>query len=154
GFGLSWQEVFQTSDKAAVEEHCRRNDIECEWKDGDRLRTRQVRQAVALHPQTGDLIWFNHAAFFHISTLDSPARELLLEEFREEDLPHNTYYGDGSPIENSVLDILREAYTQEKVTFTWQKGDVLLLDNMSVAHGREPFIGIRKVIVGMAEPSC
>jgi hypothetical protein len=29
-----------------------------------------------------------------------------------------------------------------------------MLDNMLTAHGREPFIGARKVIVGMAEPFC
>jgi hypothetical protein len=28
----------------------------------------------------------------------------------------------------------------------------MLLDNMMVAHGREPFSGPRKVAVGMAEP--
>lgn len=152
GFGLPWQEVFQTTDKAAVVEHCRRHAIECCWKSGDRLRTRQVRQAVAIHPMTGEFVWFNHAAFFHISMRAPAMRDALLEEFKEEDLPHNTYYGDGSPIEDSVIESLREAYLQEKTVFPWQKGDALLLDNMSVAHGREPFIGKRQVIVGMAEP--
>jgi alpha-ketoglutarate-dependent taurine dioxygenase len=36
--------------------------------------------------------------------------------------------------------------------FDWQQGDVLLQDNMSVAHAREPFSGERVVAVGMAEP--
>lgn len=152
GFGLSWQTVFQTEDKTVVEEYCRRNGIEFEWKSGDRLRTRQVRQAVAKHPQTGENIWFNHATFFHVSTLEPRMRETLLAEFKEEDLPNNTYYGDGSPIEISVLDELREAYLQERVVFPWQEGDVLMLDNMSVAHSRTPFVGSRKVVVGMAEP--
>jgi alpha-ketoglutarate-dependent taurine dioxygenase len=69
GFGLPWQTVFQTEDKAEVEAHCRRNGLEFDWKSGDRLRTRTVRQAVAGHPQTGEMCWFNHATFFHISTL-------------------------------------------------------------------------------------
>jgi alpha-ketoglutarate-dependent taurine dioxygenase len=151
GFGLTWQTVFQTTDRAVVEEYCRRNAIEFEWK-GDRLKTRFCRQAVAKHPQTGEMVWFNHATFFHVSTLEPTMREALLAEFKEEDLPNNTYYGDGSPIEPSVLDELREAYRQEKVTFPWQAGDVLMLDNMSIAHGRESFVGPRKVVVGMAEP--
>ncbi|MBW4575236.1 MAG: TauD/TfdA family dioxygenase [Aphanothece sp. CMT-3BRIN-NPC111] len=152
GFGLTWQTVFQTTDKAVVEEYCQNNQIEFEWKDGDRLRTRQVRQAVAKHPLTGETVWFNHAAFFHISTLAPIISKALLAEFKEEDLPHNTYYGDGSPIESSVLDEIRHAYHQETVTFPWQAGDILLLDNMLVAHGRKPFLGSRKVVVGMAEP--
>lgn len=152
GLGLDWQTVFQTTEKAKVEEYCRNNNIEFEWKDGERLRTRQVRQAVSKHPQTGENVWFNHATFFHVSTLEPTMREALLAKFKEEDLPNNTYYGDGSPIELSVLDELRDAYLQEKIAFTWQEGDVLMLDNMSVAHGREPFVGERKVVVGMAEP--
>ncbi|MEH2238953.1 TauD/TfdA family dioxygenase [Nostoc sp.] len=151
GFGLPWQTVFQTTNPAEVEAFCRSNGIEFEWKEGNRLRTRQVRQAVATHPQTNQLVWFNHAAFFHISTLEASIREPLLAEFPESDLPHNTYYGDGSAIEPAVLDEIRTAYQQEMVIFPWQAGDILMLDNMLTAHGRMPFMGARKVVVGMAE---
>jgi alpha-ketoglutarate-dependent taurine dioxygenase len=154
GFGLTWQTVFQTQDKAVVEDYCRRNAIEFEWKTGDRLRTCQVRDAIAKHPVTEELSWFNHAAFFHISTLESTIRNALLAEFKEEDLPQNTYYGDGSAIEPEVLDEIRNAYHQETVIFPWQTGDILLLNNMLVAHGRRPYTGARKVLVGMAEPYC
>jgi alpha-ketoglutarate-dependent taurine dioxygenase len=152
GFGLTWQTVFQTRDKAVVEEYCRRNSIEFEWKAGERLRTRQVRQAVAQHPKTGEFIWFNHATFFHVSTLENTFRKALLAEFQEEDLPNNTYYGDGSSIEAEVLEELRSVYQQEMVLFPWEAGDLLMLDNMSVAHGRSAFMGERKVVVGMADP--
>lgn len=151
GFGLPWQEVFQTTDKAVVEKYCDKADIQVEWKAGNQLRTRQIRQAVARHPRTGEIVWFNHAAFFHISTLEAAIREELLAAYREEDLPNNTYYGDGSRIEPAVLDELREAYRQEIVSFPWQAGDVLMLDNMLTAHSRAPFVGPRKVLVGMSQ---
>lgn len=152
GFGLPWQTVFQTTDKTAVEQYCRKSGIECEWKSDDRLRTRQVRPAVARHPRTGEKSWFNHAAFFHVSTLDPLVREALLEEFGEDELPSNTYYGDGSTIEPSVLDEIRDAYTQEAVSFPWEEQDVLVLDNIYTAHSRSPYKGDRKVLVGMADP--
>lgn len=151
GFGLPWQEVFQTPEKAVVEEYCRQNTIEFEWKDGDCLRTRQVRPAVRVHPQTGEMVWFNHAAFFHISAREPSVRDALLANFKEEELPYNTFYGDGTPIEPSVVTLVREAYRQEKTRFSWQQGDVLMLDNMSVAHGREPYQGERQVVVAMTE---
>jgi alpha-ketoglutarate-dependent taurine dioxygenase len=116
------------------------------------LRTRAVRRATARHPKTGELTWFNHATFFHITTLESAVRDMLLEEFEEEGLPTNTYYGDGSSIEHSVLDHLREAYNQETAIFSWQEGDLLMVDNMLVAHGRRPYRGERRILVGMAEP--
>lgn len=152
GFGLPWQTVFQTEDKAAVEQYCRRARIECQWRDRNRLRTRQVRPAIARHPRTGELVWFNHATFFHVSTLSGSVRDALLAEFKEEDLPNNTYYGDGTSIEPSVMDELREAYTQEMVVFPWQEGDIVMLDNMATSHGRMPFTGPRQVLFAMAEP--
>jgi alpha-ketoglutarate-dependent taurine dioxygenase len=152
GLDLSWQNVFQTANKSEVEEYCRGAGIEFEWTSDDRLRTRQLCQAAATHPQVGEPVWFNQAHLFHISSLEPDVRESLLSSFREEDLPRNAYYGDGSRIEDAVLDEIRDAYQQEKVVFAWQEGDILMLDNMLMAHGRTPFSGQRKVLVGMAEP--
>lgn len=152
GFGLPWQTAYQTEDRSVVEEYCRRAGVECEWKEGNRLRTRQVRPAVAVHPRSGETVWFNHATFFHVSTLEPQVRDALLAEFEEEDLPNNSYYGDGSPIEPDVLDELRRAYVEEAVSFSWQEGDLVLLDNMATSHGRTPYEGARKVLFAMTEP--
>jgi alpha-ketoglutarate-dependent taurine dioxygenase len=152
GLGLPWQEVFQTSDRAAVEEHCRRAFIDVVWKSDDRLRTQQVRPALRRHPVTGELLWFNHAAFFHLSSLSAAAREQILAVMEEDEVAFNTFYGDGSPIEPDVLDTIRAAYRDATVRFDWMKGDLLMLDNMLVAHGRESFEGSRKIAVALAEP--
>ena len=152
GFGLSWQTAFQTTNRVEVEEYCRRGDIQYEWKDHDRLRTRQVRSAIAVHPKTGVSVWFNHVAFFHVSTLEAETRNALLAEFKEDELPNNTYYGDGSEIGEDVLDEIREAYRRETIRFNWREEDVLMLDNMLTAHGRSAFVGKREVLVGMSEP--
>ncbi|PMB25858.1 condensation domain-containing protein, partial [Fischerella thermalis CCMEE 5319] len=151
GIDLSWQEAFQTNDKSVVEDYCRQAPMEFEWLDENRLRTRQVRPSVAIHPKTQEMVWFNQAHLFHISNLDLEVREALLELFNASDIPRNTYYGDGSTIDISVLDEIREVYQQVSVKFPWQQGDVLLLDNMLVAHGRNPFVGKRKILVAMGE---
>jgi alpha-ketoglutarate-dependent taurine dioxygenase len=153
GFGLPWTTVFQTEDWEEVEDYCRRNGIEVEWREGNSLRTRAVRNAVAKHPDTGEVLWFNHATFFHVSTLSPAVRDGLLAQFPEDELPANTYYGDGSPIEPEVLDHLRACYEAETVRFPWEKGDLLMLDNMMVAHGRAPYKGERRILVAMAQPT-
>lgn len=150
--GLSWKTVFQTEDRAKVEQYCQNAGYQFEWLDSNRLRTRRVAPAVATHPQTGDRVWFNHAAFFHITTLEPAVRDALRAQFADEDLPNQTYYGDGSPIEDATLDAVREAYFTETIKFPWQPGDVLALDNMLAAHGRTPYSGPRKILVGMATP--
>jgi alpha-ketoglutarate-dependent taurine dioxygenase len=152
GYGVSWETAFQTKDRDEVTRYCQEHGIECEWRRSEHLRIRQRRAAIARHPATGELVWFNHATFFHISTLDPETRNSLLAEFAGEDLPYNTYYSDGSPIEPEVLEILRGAYEAETIKFPWREHDLLLLDNMLVAHARSPFSGPRKILVGMAEP--
>ena len=151
-FGLRWPFVFQTTDREVVEQYCRRNEISCQWRDGDRLRTESVRPGILRHPRTGEWSWFNHAAFFHVSTLEPVMRDALLSELGADDLPNNTYYGDGTEIEPEVLDEIRAAYREERVCFPWQKGDVLMVDNLLVAHSRTPYVGARKVVVAMADP--
>lgn len=151
GLGLSWQTIFQTESPEVVERECLRKGVKVEWKDDQRLRLTTVLPAVVKHPRSGELSWFNHATFFHITTLDPVLREVLLEEFAEEDLPTNTYYGDGSRIEPEVLEELREAYREQTVSFPYRAGDVMLLDNMLTAHGRAPYSGTRKILVAMAD---
>lgn len=152
GLGLDWRTVFNTQDKSEVEAFCARSGIELQWKEGDRLMTRQWRPAVVKHPRSGETMWFNHATFFHVTSLDPSLRDTLMAEVAEEDLPSNTYYGDGSPIEPDVLDALRALYWENNVKFLWQKGDLLMLDNLMCTHARESFTGKRKIVVGMTEP--
>lgn len=151
GFGLPWRTVFQTDDRAAVEDYCRQQGISAEWKAGDRLRTRQTGPALVRHPHTGQDVWFNHGTFFHATSLPASARDTLMAEFGPEDLPQNTFYGDGTAIEPEVVDTLRRIYLDAMVSFRWQHGDVLMLDNIFTVHGRNPFRGPRRILTGMAE---
>lgn len=151
GADLSWMEVFQTDDRGDVERYCAETGIEFEWRSGNRLRTRQVRQAVMNHPETGDLVWFNHAHLFHVSNLKPEIRSALSQEFRDDELPRNAFFGDGSAIPDATLEQIRRAYSDNAVRFEWRAGDLLLLDNMLASHGRDPFIGDRQTLVAMAE---
>lgn len=152
GLGLSWQVAFQTDDRRAVEEYCRRAAIEYEWLPGDRLRTRQRRPATCVHPRTSQPVWFNHATFFHTTTLPGDVRARLLASYPEEEFPNRTSYGDGAAIDEATADHLRQAYLAEMVSFDWQPGDVLLIDNVLTFHAREAFEGPRRVLVAMADP--
>ena len=152
GLGLTWQEVFQTDDPAEVEAYCSTNRIELEWKDGGRLRTKQRRPAVRAHPLSGVPVWFNHAAFFHVSALDPALRETFLAQLGEDELPYNTYFGDGGEIAADVVAHVLSCYEEEKVVFRWQEGDVALYDNTRIAHAREPYTGERLTLVAMTEP--
>ena len=149
---LSWQNVFQTTSRAEVEHYCRKAGISFEWLGNDRLRTRQICQSVARHPKTGEMVWFNQANLFHISSLPPEVQQSLLSNFGEEFLPRNAYFGDGERIEDAVIEHINQVYEREWVAFFWREGDIVMLDNMLAAHGRKPFRGQRKIVVGMSEP--
>jgi alpha-ketoglutarate-dependent taurine dioxygenase len=153
GIGIPWQTAFQTEIQADVEEYCAVRGVTVEWRSHGRLTTRAVRPAVGIHPVTRETTWFNHAAFFHISTLPGGVQKALLDSFAEDELPNNTYYGDGSPIESEALEEIRSAYRSLMIPFDWRTGDILALENMLVAHGRASFAGPRRIRVAMCESS-
>ncbi|MBW4500877.1 MAG: amino acid adenylation domain-containing protein [Scytonema hyalinum WJT4-NPBG1] len=148
---VSWQEFFHTNEKSVVENYCRRAKIDFEWYDNNGLVTRQIRPALAAHPKTGAQVFFNQIQLHHIAYLEPDVRESLLSLFGETKLPRNVYYGDGTPIENSVIEQINEVYQQSKTSFPWQQGDILMLDNMLAAHGRNAYVGERKIVVAMGE---
>ena len=148
--GLPWQLAFGTVDRSEVETRLHASGYQYQWIGADGLRTKRIGPAVARHPETHDLTWFNHATFFHISTLPGEMRDALLAQVDEADLPNQTFYGDGGAIEPGVLDTLRACYVGAKRAVPWLPGDVLLVDNILVAHGREAYAGAREIRVAMS----
>jgi alpha-ketoglutarate-dependent taurine dioxygenase len=150
GMGLPWQTVFQSEDRAEVEAYCKRIGIRPQWKRDNRLRTRQVGPAIVRHPRSGEELWFNHGTFFNALTLPQTLRAALMAEFAPDDLPQNTFFGDGAPIPDEIILHLQQAYRDVMVEFPWQQGDVVLLDNMLSLHARNAFTGPRKILTAMA----
>ncbi|MCS0670056.1 TauD/TfdA family dioxygenase [Cytobacillus firmus] len=149
--GMKWQDVFQTEVKEEVEEICRQNAMDCIWKTDDHLRIEQIRPAITDHPVTGEPLWFNQITAFNLTTLNKEIREEILRQYEVQDVPKNSFYGDGTEIEPEVLEHIRKVYEEETVMFSWQEGDILMLDNMLTAHGRSPYTGNRRTLVGMTE---
>lgn len=152
GLELSWQEAFQVDERAGAEAYFRANSIRWRWKDNDRLKTEQDLPAAICLPG-GTPAWFNQVHLFHVSNLTPEIREALLESIPEDDLPRQAYFGDGGVIPDSYLENIRAAYKSGKYSFPWQRDDVMLLDNLRICHGREPFTGQRKVLVSMSDPA-
>src|SRR6266496_3794815 len=149
--GASVAEAFGTDDRREVERYCRATDIRSEWQQGGGLRTWQRRRAVVRHPPTGRRCWFNQIAFLNEWTLAAELREYLVDVYGEDGLPFNTRFGNGDPIGADVVQTINEAYEANTVREGWQAGDLLLVDNLRTAHGREPFEGPREVVVAMAD---
>ncbi|MFJ2031589.1 TauD/TfdA family dioxygenase [Streptosporangium sp. NPDC087985] len=75
--------------------------------------------------------------------------QALLSLYDEADLPRNAYLGDGSPIDEADLAAAKAAYDEAAYGFPWRRGDLMIINNMLCAHGRDPFTGARRILVAM-----
>lgn len=164
-----WDELFGTTDRAIVEQKCASNGITHEWLPGDRLRLTNTQPAARNHPVTGEPVWFNHAQVFHLSAaageldrvsrLPGQTRSALLAAFakaavtakrlttKDNDQAMHATFGDGTPISDSAMESVRDAIWQNLVIQPWQTGDVIVIDNTAVGHGRIPYRGPRQISV-------
>lgn len=164
-----WHALFGTTDKAAVEATCRANDFEFTWLPGGKLRLVNTQPATRKHPVSGETVWFNHSQVFHLSQAPGEfgriakrqdalrmgaltlfaktlvgAQRLLKDDA---DQAMHCTFGDGTPIPDADMEAVRDAIWKNLRTFRWRRGDVVLIDNFAVSHGRLPYRGPRKVVV-------
>lgn len=149
GVDPSWEAFFHSSDKPTVEKMCTDAGSEFEWTAGGGLRVINRAPGIVKHPKTKQDMFFNQVQIHHIYCVDEDTREGLRALFDEQDLPRNVYYGDGSPIPDETMEHLGQKFEEIAVRFKWQKGDMIMLDNMLVTHARDTFEGPRHIVVAM-----
>ncbi len=60
------------------------------------------------------------------------------------------HFEDGSPIRDEILTELRAAGERLQECLEWQAGDMVMLDNSWIMHGRRAFSGPRDIVTRMA----
>lgn len=151
GLGKSWQDTFETKDEAVVEAFLGATDANWEWRPDGSLRVTQLRPSTTRHPVTGAEVWFNQSDQWHPASLgDETARELA-QILPEDELPQSVSFADGSPIPDEYVTEVRDKGLESAVDVDWWTGDLMLIDNVSVGHGRRPFSGPRRVLVAMSD---
>ena len=97
------------------------------------------------HPETGEQLWFNQPTVHHCTYYkESPMYDGV--SMPDDQFPTHTSYGDGTTIEPEVIQHIRAVGWQCAVGFQWKTGDLLVLDNYRVQHGKLSFNGERKIL--------
>ena len=144
-----------------MERLAKQNGWQMTWaKDGGLEVTHAPSPAVKTHRVTGERVWFNQAHLLHKSvapwttawlgpSLPQRVKATLLRPFIQERFFYHSRHADGSEISLADLACIRRAVAEETVLFDWQRGDLLLIDNKLVAHGRQPYRPPRTIFAAL-----
>jgi hypothetical protein len=152
GIGPSWQDTFETTSKDQLEVYLRNYAIDFEWLQGGALRLKNVKRGFVNHWKTGEEVWFNQVDQFHPIQLGEEIFSMMEAMYAsEEDFPMYVKFGDGSVISPEIVSEILETIDQLTVAPVWNTDEFLIVDNELVSHGRNPYVGERKVLVAMSE---
>ena len=148
----SWMAAFSTTDPAVVERSCAETGSTVQWDREEGAKINNVLPAVRRHPETGEMLWFNQVSTFLSSPQTIGLLPWLLYQMAYPNplrRPFHAALGDGRPITLRQLNLMNQAIERATVRFRWQRGDLLVLDNYLVTHGRMPFQGERRILVAI-----
>ncbi|HKX80361.1 MAG TPA: TauD/TfdA family dioxygenase [Novosphingobium sp.] len=150
----SWQYWFQTDDRDTVSADLGGRGLHFEWEDEGSLRIETRAPGVTTHPVTGDLLLFNqlYTQFQHPISYGEERVRVLTDAYGDRtDWPTSIRFGDGTLAREEDFQAVHREMQKRTVSFDWQAGDVMILENKFTAHGREPFEGERDVQVMLFE---
>lgn len=151
GFGKAWKDTYGADDKAEVEAILNAQGVDFEWVADDGLRVLMRQPTERPHPRLNRPVWVNQVVNWHPASLGDKTYARIARVYRDPiAFPKMAFYGDGSEIPVETINALDRALRAEEVLVRLAPGDVLLLDNRRIAHGREPFEGRRSVFVALA----
>jgi len=168
----TWDSIFKTTDRDEVALKVEALGWELRWCANDRLRLISTQEVTRVHPPSGLAAWHTHLTSFHIATGEAEFRHLWQRDHKlkhgvlalalaaltrlrrrfttPDEFPTHCTYRDGSEIPSADIQALREVIWHNTTAFRWQRGDLLLIDNLAVSHGRNPYRGPRQIVVAWA----
>jgi alpha-ketoglutarate-dependent taurine dioxygenase len=139
GMGRGWQSMLHAATTDEAEQRLRGLRYLWQWlADGSLRVTTPVLPAVRDLPG-GRKAFFNQliaAAMGWKDTRNDPSKSIT--------------FGDGTPLDPEAVSLAARLGEELSFALPWQKGDVALLDNYVVMHGRRTFTGTRKVLASLA----
>lgn len=164
-FHKTWRETFATGEKGPVEAFLRKEGMSYRWDAKDNLSTELRVPAVLTDPLTGDpclsITMFNaDSIVFNLRhykerypwLLRKALEAFVRYEYRDGNAFLQVLHGDGSPFSTPENHQIQRAAWNNALVFPWEKGDLLLIDNVRFGHARLNVRRPRKLIAAMADP--
>ncbi|KAD2806253.1 hypothetical protein E3N88_39630 [Mikania micrantha] len=140
--GTSWKSLFKTDDKSIAEERAAKQAVRLEWIGTSAKLTRNPLPAIGFDKENGRKTWFNSI----LAAYSDPESEKVGPPKTSAEL------GNGDPVDDDVLKDVLKILKEECVAIPWKKGDVLLINNLTVLHGRRPLVRApRRILVSLCK---
>ena len=146
----TWQYWFDSESRDDVSAQLEERGTHYRWNEDASLTFWNSEPAVAMHPATGDRLYFNqlNSQIQNEWTIGKDRADLFDQLYGDHtDRPYAVAFDNGDPVTEEDYLAVRELFEARKIAFQWRAGDVMLLDNKLTAHGRHPFTGERDVQV-------
>lgn len=139
---MSWQGSFQTDDiDVALKKANTANAVLRRHPNGRHWRHTTWCPVFFTHPIHGEL-YFASILNRHGSWLDGHS---VFGTILNTNRPYHCVWGDGSEFSDDELQELRDVHDKSTLYVHMDKGDIIVMDNLRVAHGRTSFKGDRLI---------
>ena len=138
GQGRSWRDTLGVDNREHAENRLKSLGYSWDWLEGDNLRVTSPALPAIRQASSGQQVFFNQliAAFMGWNDKRNVAEK-------------SVYFGSGAAIKDEDLSLCCELAAQFTYDVEWQAGDVALVDNFLMMHGRRPFKGSRSVLASL-----
>jgi alpha-ketoglutarate-dependent taurine dioxygenase len=149
----SWQDSFYSDDPARAEAVIADMGMEHRWEGDGSITAVYRSEGFTTHPLTGGRHWFNQLQTLYFTPQNLPSRwdDYVAYYADGRPKPYDICHGDDVEIALDDVIALLPPLEAATVALPWQKGDVMVLDNILAMHGRNPFTGPRDIQVALLE---
>jgi alpha-ketoglutarate-dependent taurine dioxygenase len=156
-----WPEYFGTEDKKEIEKKLTQNKEHWQWVNKGRdLVMLTFLPGVVTHPLIQKECWFNSVAYlnYYVNLAYGTLKDLPFKKFLaaryvmfKDLLPMVCHYGDGTPFSADEINAINQVIQKHTHALQWQKGDFMIVDNLTLMHGKQPHQGERLLYSCMTE---
>ena len=131
-----WQKKYKTNDFYLVKEICKSNGMEVEINEDESIKRQFVTSAIHKSRTGQDYVFINSLL---------AAKNLN---------PKHVCFDDDSEITDEIMSELNEIAERITIEISWQKGDIMMIDNTRIMHGRRAFEDEqRDIYIRLCSPS-
>lgn len=139
GQGRSWKSTLSCENEAQAERRLKHLGYRWEWQDDGSLRVTTPILPAIRTLESGVEVFFNQLIAAFMGWKDSRNQK-----------QKSVWFGNDSEIADGDLHQLAALAEQLTYDLCWQTGDMAVVDNFLVMHGRRPFKGERRVLASLA----